>query len=76
MIVTHLGVSVEEHEEHVISILASLFKNCSIANNAAKQRERLLGKENSWCLLMFTRCLKHYGKKAGADLGDPWRRLS
>jgi hypothetical protein len=24
MIVTHLGVSVEEHEEHVISILASL----------------------------------------------------
>jgi hypothetical protein len=26
MIVTHLGVSVEEHEEHVISILASLFK--------------------------------------------------
>jgi hypothetical protein len=26
MIMTHLGVSVEEHEEHVISILASLFK--------------------------------------------------
>jgi hypothetical protein len=26
MIMTHLGVSVEEHEEHVISFLASLFK--------------------------------------------------
>jgi hypothetical protein len=38
---------VEEHEEHVISILASLFKNCTVANNAAKQRERLLG----WYLL-------------------------
>ncbi len=62
MIVTHLGVSVEEHEEHVISILATLFKNCSIANNAAKQRERLLGKENSWgLLLMLTRGLKDYG---------------
>lgn len=38
------GVSVEEHEEHVISILASLFKNCSVANSAGKQRERLLAK--------------------------------
>jgi len=38
------GVSAEEHEEHVISILASLFKNVTSTNNAVKQRERLLAK--------------------------------
>jgi len=38
------GVSTDEHEEHVISIIASLFKNCTIGNNAGKQRERLLAK--------------------------------
>lgn len=38
------GVSAEEHEEHVISILASLFKNLSATNSAQKQRERLLTK--------------------------------
>lgn len=38
------GVSAEEHEEHVISIMASLFKNVSATNNAVKQRERLLSK--------------------------------
>merc|ERR1719350_13369 len=38
------GVSAEEHEDHVISILASLFKNVSSTNNGLKQRERLLAK--------------------------------
>lgn len=38
------GVSTDDHEEHVISIIASLFKNCTIGNNAGKQRERLLAK--------------------------------
>jgi len=38
------GVSAEEHEEHTISILASLFKNVAPGNNAGKQRERILGK--------------------------------
>jgi len=38
------GVSTDEHEEHVISIIASLFKNCTVGNNASKQRERLLVK--------------------------------
>jgi len=38
------GVSAEEHEEHVISILASLFKNVTMTNNGQKQRERLLAK--------------------------------
>merc|ERR1719495_152961 len=38
------GVSTDEHEEHVISIIASLFKNCTVGNNAGKQRERLLVK--------------------------------
>merc|ERR1719312_1950334 len=38
------GVSTDEHEEHVISIIASLFKNCTAINNAGKQRERLLAK--------------------------------
>merc|ERR1719270_2764248 len=38
------GVSAEEHEDHVISILASLFKNVTSTNNGLKQRERLLAK--------------------------------
>jgi len=38
------GVSTDEHEEHVISIIASLFKNCTVSNNGSKQRERLLAK--------------------------------
>merc|ERR1719495_47223 len=38
------GVSSEEHEDHVISILASLFKNVTSTNNGLKQRERLLAK--------------------------------
>merc|ERR1719350_2592724 len=38
------GVSAEEHEEHVISILASLFKNVTSTNNGLKQRERILAK--------------------------------
>merc|ERR1712045_624647 len=33
------GVSAEEHEEHVISIIASLLKNCR-----GSQRQRLLSK--------------------------------
>jgi len=33
------GVTIEEHEEHVISILASLLKNCE-----ATQRQRILSK--------------------------------
>merc|ERR1719225_1564114 len=36
------GVSAEEHEDHVISILATLLKNVTVANNAGKQRERIL----------------------------------
>eukprot|EP00088_Acartia_fossae_P044233 TRINITY_DN4689_c0_g1_i2.p1 TRINITY_DN4689_c0_g1~~TRINITY_DN4689_c0_g1_i2.p1 ORF type:complete len:590 (-),score=161.14 TRINITY_DN4689_c0_g1_i2:233-2002(-) len=38
------GVSIDEHEEHVVSIIASLFKNCTAGNGALKQRERLLAK--------------------------------
>ena len=38
------GVSAEEHEEHTISIMASIFKNVSAGNNAGKQRERILAK--------------------------------
>lgn len=34
-----LGVTAEEHEEHVISIIASLMKN-----TRGSQRQRLLGK--------------------------------
>jgi beta-catenin-like protein 1 len=33
------GVTIEEHEEHVISILASLLKNCDFT-----QRQRILSK--------------------------------
>ena len=46
-IVKRGGVTADEHEEHVVSIIASLFKNCTVGNNAGKQRERLLG----WYLL-------------------------
>ena len=38
------GVSSEEHEERTVSILATLLKNVTSANNAAKQRERILVK--------------------------------
>jgi len=38
------GVTIDEHEEHVVSIIASLFKNCTVGNGAAKQRDRLLVK--------------------------------
>merc|ERR1719322_2051851 len=38
------GVSAEEHEEHTISIMASIFKNVTAGNNASKQRERILAK--------------------------------
>lgn len=38
------GVTIDEHEEHVVSIIASLFKNCTVGNSAAKQRDRLLVK--------------------------------
>merc|ERR1719471_1274450 len=38
------GVSSEEHEERTVSILASLLKNVTSTNNAAKQRERILVK--------------------------------
>merc|ERR1719391_405035 len=38
------GTSAEEHEEHTISILASLFKNVTAGNSAGKQRERILSK--------------------------------
>jgi len=38
------GISAEEHEEFVISILASLFKNVNAGNSASKQRERVLYK--------------------------------
>eukprot|EP00088_Acartia_fossae_P064220 TRINITY_DN78992_c0_g1_i1.p1 TRINITY_DN78992_c0_g1~~TRINITY_DN78992_c0_g1_i1.p1 ORF type:complete len:182 (+),score=52.88 TRINITY_DN78992_c0_g1_i1:191-736(+) len=38
------GATIDEHEEHVISIIASLFKNCTAGNMALKQRERLLAK--------------------------------
>jgi len=38
------GVSAEEHEEHTISIMASVFKNVSARNNASKQRDRILAK--------------------------------
>jgi len=38
------GATIDEHEEHVVSILASLFKNCTVGNGAAKQRDRLLVK--------------------------------
>jgi len=38
------GTSAEEYQEHVISILASLLKNCTAGNGASKQRERLLSK--------------------------------
>merc|ERR1719225_1061840 len=36
------GVSSEEHEERTVSILATLLKNVTSANNAGKQRERIL----------------------------------
>ena len=38
------GVTAEEHEEHIISILSSLFKNVTNTNGGGKQRERLLSK--------------------------------
>merc|ERR1719300_2236089 len=38
------GVSAEEHEEHTVSILASLFKNVNAGNSAGKQRERIINK--------------------------------
>jgi len=38
------GTSAEEYQEHTISILASLLKNCTAGNGAAKQRDRLLSK--------------------------------
>jgi len=38
------GVTIDEHEEHVVSITASLFKNCTVGNGATKQRDRLLSK--------------------------------
>merc|ERR1719422_251786 len=38
------GVSAEEHEEHTISIMASIFKNVTAGNNASKQRDRILTK--------------------------------
>lgn len=38
------GTSAEEYQEHTISILASLLKNCTAGNAAGKQRERLLSK--------------------------------
>jgi len=38
------GVTIDEHEEHVVSIIASLFKNCTVGNGATKQRDRLLAK--------------------------------
>merc|ERR1719350_34727 len=38
------GVSAEEHEEHTISIMASVFKNVTAGNNAGKQRDRILAK--------------------------------
>ena len=36
------GVSSEEHEERTVSVLASLLRNVTVANNAGKQRERIL----------------------------------
>merc|ERR1719154_689920 len=36
------GVSSEEHEERTVSILASLLRNVTVANNSGKQRERIL----------------------------------
>jgi len=38
------GVSAEDHEEYVISIMATIFKNVSAGNGASKQRERILNK--------------------------------
>jgi len=38
------GTSAEEYQEHTVSILASLLKNCTAGNGASKQRERLLSK--------------------------------
>merc|ERR1719167_1647755 len=65
------GVSTDEHEEHVISIIASLFKNCTVGNGASKQRDRLLAKftENDHEKVdrLLELHIKYYNKVEEAD---------